>query len=642
MSIQSTTAADRIAATAFNAASEKDNIAGNAFAALFGQAFAQQANLASKMPAAASEINAAKIAEMAAPKPLAGASRMPANEPAKQAAQGETASGSDTALEGTPKPKELNAAQKKTAAQSDKKEENANADATAGAMALSQQQADAVKTKPAANTSKAATGNTVDALQTLQAKRQKKSTDSSDAKDILQAVETKTNVSADAMAQATTTAQAGATAQAVASAKPQASAAIDDTLNGKSSAAVALKGQSAESALPTSAAAAAQSAVSQTALPAAGNTTQDTQRATNGDAEATLATAATVGGTDTQPETAPLKSADLPDFNRLLTVQSPAKEASQAPLMAPVAENAANKTLQPTTDARPSVVSTPKEAQLQTVAREEVLSNKTAPLSASVSDAGAAAKTAVAPKSETGLNESQIAARGTATPERPRVSAINLQQSASVQSSSNTSNVTTMAVEGLESKAAVPQNTGLQAAGLSVFQAMQRQDEPLKMEIATPITQPGFTEELQETVKLVSTRDLREVEVTISPEELGPIKLKVQMTGDKADVTFQADNEQTRTLLAEAVSGLTESLAESGIDLRNATVEKPTQSLENNTANLFQGQGNREQRNSDANFQQGQNRGGRQDSTNAGSDNTPKQAAETSSRRSNGLLDTYA
>jgi flagellar hook-length control protein FliK len=263
-------------------------------------------------------------------------------------------------------------------------------------------------------------------------------------------------------------------------------------------------------------------------------------------------------------------------------------------------------------------------------------------LSASVSDAGAAAKTSVASKSETGLNESQIAARGTATPDRPRFSAVNLQQAASVQSSSNASNVTTMAVEGLESKAAVQQNTGLQAAGLSVFQAMQRQDEPLKMEIATPITQPGFTEELQETVKLVSTRDLREVEVTINPEELGPIKLKVQMTGDKADVTFQADNEQTRTLLAEAVSGLTESLAESGIDLRNATVEKPPQSLENNTTNLFQGQGNREQRNSDANFQQGQNRSGRQDSTNPGSDNAPKQSAETPSRRSNGLLDTYA
>jgi hypothetical protein len=71
-------------------------------------------------------------------------------------------------------------------------------------------------------------------------------------------------------------------------------------------------------------------------------------------------------------------------------------------------------------------------------------------------------------------------------------------------------------------------------------------------------------------------------------------------------------------------------------------VEKPQQTLENNTANLFQGQSQREQRNPDTNFQQGQNRQSRQDS-NSGPlmDNAPK-ASVAASRRNNGLLDTYA
>jgi flagellar hook-length control protein FliK len=395
-----------------------------------------------------------------------------------------------------------------------------------------------------------------------------------------------------------------------------------------------------------------QNAATKTDLPASVAVAQDQSKPTAADT-ALLNTNADLANDSKKTETTGLQTTGLPDFNRLLAAQMPAAQTSTTSSSQSLnqalsqtqsnqpAENLTGKALPSVADNRAIAAGNQKETIAQASLRDDVSSGKAAASSLSVSDAGVVAKAVSASKPESAAVESQPGTRSAPAADRPRIATVNLQQAASVQSSSNSSNVTTMAVEGLESKLAVPQNTGLQAAGLSVFQSMQRQDEPLKMEIATPITQPGFTEELKETVKLVSTRDLREVEVTINPEELGPIKLKVQMTGDKAEVTFQAENEQTRTLLAEAVPALTESLAESGIELRNALVEKPQQSLENNTGNLFQGQSQREQRNPDANFQQGQGRNGRQDNT--GFDVDKKSATpDAPKRRNNGLLDTYA
>lgn len=182
--------------------------------------------------------------------------------------------------------------------------------------------------------------------------------------------------------------------------------------------------------------------------------------------------------------------------------------------------------------------------------------------------------------------------------------------------------------------------------GLNAFQRVAAQDEAPRLSMSTPITDPGFADELYDTVKLVSTRGLQSVEINIAPAELGPIKLRVEMTGNEAEVRFEAAQEATRNLLADAVPALKEQLAQSGIDLRHASIDR-NNAWNGNTQgnnpqmgqNMGQGAGQSNNSGGQQSGQSGQSGNGRLDATAAGN------RGETSApvqRLRNALLDTYA
>jgi flagellar hook-length control protein FliK len=174
--------------------------------------------------------------------------------------------------------------------------------------------------------------------------------------------------------------------------------------------------------------------------------------------------------------------------------------------------------------------------------------------------------------------------------------------------------------------------------GLSLFQQVATRDETPKLVMSTPITEPGFADELHDTVQLVSTRGLQSVEITITPEELGPIKLKVEMKGKEADVSFEASHEQTRTLLAEAVPALRENLAQSGIELRNAWVDRGPGFGGAGPGQSGAGQGQNQQQGNPGNAN---NRLGNSTDKDTGLASTGA-PAQRPPRNSNSLLDTYA
>lgn len=188
--------------------------------------------------------------------------------------------------------------------------------------------------------------------------------------------------------------------------------------------------------------------------------------------------------------------------------------------------------------------------------------------------------------------------------------------------------------------------------GLNAFQKMAADEDTPRLVMSTPITDPGFADELHDTVQLVSTRGLQSIEISITPAELGPIKLKVDMTGNQAEVRFEAAQEATRTLLADAVPALKEQLAQSGIDLRHASIEQNQNPREGSQSNLA-GQSWQGSAQQDARQQTGQQgfgergqRGLRDDATTAGKATetgigTAGNTAGANRSRSN-LLDTYA
>ncbi len=149
----------------------------------------------------------------------------------------------------------------------------------------------------------------------------------------------------------------------------------------------------------------------------------------------------------------------------------------------------------------------------------------------------------------------------------------------SLQGSNGNSASSAQGSEATSASSAATSSNGAQLSaaaldGLNAFQRVAAQDDAPRLVMTTPITEPGFADELYDTVKLVSTRGLQSVEINIAPAELGPIKLRVDMTGNEADVRFEAAHEATRNLLADAVPALKEQLAQSGIDLRHASIER--------------------------------------------------------------------
>ena len=82
-------------------------------------------------------------------------------------------------------------------------------------------------------------------------------------------------------------------------------------------------------------------------------------------------------------------------------------------------------------------------------------------------------------------------------------------------------------------------------------------------------------ERLREQVLRMAARNLRKVEIALTPERLGHLKIEVEM-GDsgKARVHFAVQSSEAREVLSQSMDRLRDSLAESGISLEGHTVDQ--------------------------------------------------------------------
>lgn len=82
-------------------------------------------------------------------------------------------------------------------------------------------------------------------------------------------------------------------------------------------------------------------------------------------------------------------------------------------------------------------------------------------------------------------------------------------------------------------------------------------------------------ERLREQVLRMAARNLRKVEIALTPERLGHLKIEVEM-GDsgKARVHFAVQSSEAREVLSQSMDRLRDSLAEAGISLEGHTVDQ--------------------------------------------------------------------
>lgn len=111
--------------------------------------------------------------------------------------------------------------------------------------------------------------------------------------------------------------------------------------------------------------------------------------------------------------------------------------------------------------------------------------------------------------------------------------------------------------------------------------------------LRTPVGSPRWAEELGSRLVMMSTRGQQEGSLTLSPEHLGPLEVRITMQQNTASVWFGAQHADTRAALTEALPRLRELFAEAGLSLGHSGVSQdaPRRELQEAAAQRRPGDG---------------------------------------------------
>ena len=88
---------------------------------------------------------------------------------------------------------------------------------------------------------------------------------------------------------------------------------------------------------------------------------------------------------------------------------------------------------------------------------------------------------------------------------------------------------------------------------------------------------PTFAPALGQQIDVWMKGGVQHAEVQLSPQDLGPIRVKIEMQGDQTRVHMSADVQSTRDALQQAMPQLSEQLGQVGISLTGGGVsDQPT------------------------------------------------------------------
>jgi flagellar hook-length control protein FliK len=92
------------------------------------------------------------------------------------------------------------------------------------------------------------------------------------------------------------------------------------------------------------------------------------------------------------------------------------------------------------------------------------------------------------------------------------------------------------------------------------------------LEVAAPISDQGFADALSRQVVWMVDKDAQVAELRINPPDLGPVEVRLTLKGDEAQAQFVAVHAEVRDAIESSLTRLREALAQSGIQLGDASV----------------------------------------------------------------------
>ncbi len=122
--------------------------------------------------------------------------------------------------------------------------------------------------------------------------------------------------------------------------------------------------------------------------------------------------------------------------------------------------------------------------------------------------------------------------------------------------------------------------------------ATPRADAALNLP-ALPVQHPAFGQRLGETVNWMMDRGLQEADIRISPENLGPVRIKLRMEGQDAVVSFVVPQDSTRQAIEQNLDALRQALSQAGVTLGETTVSAHSGQQTEQGAGQHQGRGQR-------------------------------------------------
>lgn len=90
--------------------------------------------------------------------------------------------------------------------------------------------------------------------------------------------------------------------------------------------------------------------------------------------------------------------------------------------------------------------------------------------------------------------------------------------------------------------------------------------------LATPLAHPAFGDDLAHRVLLFAGQRVQSAEITLTPADLGPIRVSIELRGQEAAVQFNAAHAATRSAIEDALPRLREMLAAQGLQLAQADI----------------------------------------------------------------------
>ncbi|MBB6186246.1 flagellar hook-length control protein FliK [Rhodanobacter sp. MP7CTX1] len=95
---------------------------------------------------------------------------------------------------------------------------------------------------------------------------------------------------------------------------------------------------------------------------------------------------------------------------------------------------------------------------------------------------------------------------------------------------------------------------------------------PHSLSINAPVNSPTFSQQLGQQVAWLGNQDIKQAQIRLNPQELGPLDVKVSIEHGKVDVAFMAQHPATVAAVQQSLSQLNQMLGGHGLSLGQATV----------------------------------------------------------------------